>query len=812
MMRVGRSAESGVRIYGGMAPLYWRLSLGTKMRACCAWATIVSALILLTAAVSSAQIVGNEARVGGRVEGVVRDSSGALVPGAQVEVRAAAFSASTVTDGGGAFAFENVPAAAGTVLVSAKGFQKIEQAWSRVGGQAVHLEIALAAAAVSQQVQVTAYRAATLVSDVPVSDVQLTREDLQDTPALQLDDDLRQVPGFSLYRRSSSRTANPTTQGVSLRGLGANGASRALVLEDGIPLNDPFGAWVYWDRVPVESISDVEISQEGGSSLYGSDALGGVVQFVSRPTQPAGISLDTSYGNQNTPDLSLWAGGQKGKWESSFGGAVFNTDGYILTPEAERGTVDVRAGSRDGTADLMVGRKIGEQSEIFARGWYLDETRGNGTPLQRNDTKMGQGALGANLQLGNFGALTLRFYADAQTYHQTFSSIATGRDSETLTDLQTVPSQGVGGSAVWSRQAGKRQTLVAGFDYHEEIGASHEVLLSGGTTDLSSGGRQRTVGIFGEDLIQIAPRWFLSASARVDHWSNFDAATLRVPVTLPIPPTDTIFPDRSQNAFSPRLTLRNQVNAHVSWNASVYRAFRAPTLNELYRSFRQGNTVTTANANLNAEHLTGGDAGVAVSGFSGKLQAHGTFFYNQIVNPVANATCLPPPNAFPGCPNPVSNVIERIRENLGRISAPGVDLGVTAHITREFQISAGYQFVDSKVSSFPANTALVGLWVAQVPHNSFTFQARYSNPRIITVAVTGRAIGNAFDDDQNQFPLGSFFVLDAMISRRIGAGVEIYGAAENLFDATYYTAATPVLQLGLPIVGRVGVRWELPKR
>jgi outer membrane receptor protein involved in Fe transport len=768
------------------------------MRACGVFARGVMALILLAAPLCGAQVPG----AAGRIEGMVRDSSGASLPGALVEVHAGAFSASAVSDSGGAFAFENVPGEAGTVLLSAKGFQKIEQAWNRAGGQAVvRLEIVLTPATVSQQVQVTAYRASTLVSDLPLSDVQLTREDLQDTPALELDDDLRQVPGFSLYRRSSSRTANPTTQGVSLRGLGASGASRALVLEDGFPLNDPFGGWVYWDRVPAEAISDVEISQEGGSSLYGSDALGGVVQFVSRPTQPGGISLDTSYGNQNTPDLSLWAGGQKGKWESSFGGGVFNTDGYILTPEAQRGTVDVRAGSRDGNADLMVGRKVGEQSEIFARGWYLDETRGNGTPLQRNDTKLGQGALGANLQLGTFGALTLRFYADAQTYHQTFSAVATNRDSETLTDLQTVPSQGVGGSAVWSRQAGKRQTLVAGFDYHEEIGASHEVLLSGGTTDLSSGGRQRTVGIFGEDLIQIAPRWFLSASARVDLWSNFNAATLREPVTPPGAPIDTIFPDRSQNAFSPRLTLRNQVNAHVSWNASLYRAFRAPTLNELYRSFRQGNTLTEDNPKLIAEHLSGGDAGVALTGFNGKLQAHGTVFYNQIVDPVANVTLTTTPT-----------LITRRRENLGRINAPGVELGVTASVVRDFTISCGYQFVDSKVSSFPANTALVGLWVAQVPHNSFTFQARYSNPRIFTVAVTGRAIGNAFDDDQNQFPLGSFFVLDAMVSRGVGAGVEIYAAAENLLNATYYTAATPVLQLGLPVAARVGVRVEFPKR
>lgn len=761
-------------------------------------ATGVITLILLAATSASAQTAGARTRV----EGVVRDSSGAVVAGAQVELDVGPFSASVVTDASGTFAVDNVAGVAGTLSVSAKGFQNLQQAWRRTDGQlVVHVEIVLAPAAVNQQVQVTAYRAATLLSEVPVSEIQLSREELLDTPALQLDDDLRQIPGFSLYRRSSSRTANPTTQGVSLRGLGANGASRALVLEDGIPLNDPFGAWVYWDRVPVESISDVQISQEGGSSLYGSDALGGVIQFVSRPTEPGGISLDTSYGNQNTPNFSLWAGGQKGKWESSFAGAVLNTDGYILTPESERGTVDVPAGVRDGTAALMLGRKIGEQSEIFARGWFLDESRGNGTPLQVNDTKLGQGALGANLQLGAFGALTLRFYADAQTYYQTFSAIGPNRDSETQTDLQTVPSQGVGWSAVWSRQAGKRQTLVAGVDYHEEIGASHEVLLSGGTTDQSSGGRQRTVGIFGEDLIQISPRWFLSASARVDVWSNFDASTLRVPVTPPLPPTDTIFPDRSQNAFSPRLTLRNQINSHVSWNASVYRAFRAPSLNELYRSFRQGNTVTEDNPFLVAEHLTGVDAGVAVSGFNGRLQAHGTFFYNQIVDPVANVTLSSTPN-----------LILRQRQNLGQINAPGVELGVTASIVRDFTISCSYQYVDSKVSSFPANTALVGLWVAQVPHNAFTFQARYSNPRIVTVEVTGRAIGNAFDDDQNQFPLGSFFVLDAMVSRQVGAGFEVYAAAENLLNATYYTAATPVYQLGLPIVGRVGVRLEFPKR
>jgi outer membrane receptor protein involved in Fe transport len=749
-----------------------------------------------------------------RIEGLVRDGSGAVVSGAKIQLSSKSYSASALTDSSGAFVFENVPDSSGTLTVSASGFATVAKSWT-ASDLRVRIEITLAPSTINQKVQVTANRASTLLADVPVSDVELTREDLQDTPALTLDDALRQVPGFSLFRRSGSRVANPTTQGVSLRGLGANGSSRALVLQDGIPLNDPFGGWVYWDRVPAESVSTVEIAQEGASSLYGSDALGGVVQFISRPAEPAGVSLETSYGNQNTPDLSLWAGGQKGKWESTFAGEVFNTDGYILIPEADRGPVDTRAGSEHGTADLMIARKIGQNSEIFARGSYLDETRQNGTPLQTNDTKLGQGSLGANLQLGSFGALTLRFYADAQTYHQGFSSVTsvvTNRDTETQTDLQTVPAQGVGGSALWSRQFGKRQTVIAGFDDHEEIGASHDIQFTKGipSANQSSGGRERTVGFFGEDLIQIAPRWLLSLSARVDHWSNYDASTFRVPIGGT--PTDLQFADRSQNAFSPRATLRHQINSNISWDASIYRAFRAPTLNELYRSFRQGNTLTNSNAALTAEHLTGGDAGVAITGFNRRLEAHATFFYNQIVDPVANVTCTALATPIPICPAPIPNTIVRVRDNLGRTSAPGFEIGATGHITHDFELSVGYQYVDSKVSSFPASTSLVGLWIAQVPHNTLTFQGRYSNPRIITLSVDGRMVGKQFDDDLNSFPLGRFFVLDAEAARSIGHGMEIFGAVENLFDVKYATAATPVPQLGLPIAARLGFRLDFPKR
>jgi outer membrane receptor protein involved in Fe transport len=461
---------------------------------------------------------------------------------------------------------------------------------------------------------------------------------------------------------------------------------------------------------------------------------------------------------------------------------------------------------------LTVGRKFGNGSEIFGRAWYFDDRRQNGTPDQINSIRLGEGALGANLQLGRAGTLTLRFYGDAQHYYQTFSSVATNRNSEVLTDRQTVPAQGVGGSAVWSRGLGRRQTLVAGFDTHEEIGHSNEDTFSGVTglpsKDVFSGGRQRTIGVFGEDLIELAPRWTLAASARFDNWRNFNAFTVTQPVNAAGapsgPPSTVLYNDRSNNVFSPRLSLTNQLSAHVSWSASLYRAFRAPTLNELYRSFRQGTTITNSNPLLQAERLTGGEGGVNVSGWEQRVQVRGVVFVNEVVDPVSNVPC-PAPHCVQ-----TAGATTQLRENLGRTNAPGFAVNGVARITSRFQLTAGYQYVDAKVSSSPG-LALVGLWTAQVPHSVLTFQGRYTDPKRVSFSLQGRMVGLQYDDAANQFPLGRFFVLDAQASHDFAYGIEVFAACENLFNEKYLIAASGGQQLGLPIAARFGFRFEFPE-
>jgi outer membrane receptor protein involved in Fe transport len=738
-----------------------------------------------------------------RVSGVVLDQTKAPVAHAQVSLHSAStIVAQTVTGDDGRFAFDSVNVSAGTLVVRAEGFASAREKWSAPNGGDAQVEIVLVPSPLAEQLTVTATRTETRVGETAASVVTLTPEELRASAAVTLDDALRQVPDFQLFRRSGSLTANPTSQGVSLRGTGASGASRAVVLADGVPLNDPFGGWVYWGRVPRAAINRVEVLEGGASSLYGSDALGGVVSVITRRPEAPTLSLEFSGGSQHTSDATLFAGGERGKWGASLSGELLSTDGYIPVDEQERGRVDTLAGSRHSALDFRLERKFRDGLSAFASASYYGEGRANGTPLQTNRTHIRQFAAGGDWQSARFGSFSARAYGGTETYDQNFSSIAADRNSETLTRVQRVPSQFVGLSLQWSRSLGARQTLVAGFEGREVRGFSNELAYTLGrpTAYLSAGGRERSAGLFVEDLVRVTSRLLVTGGIRFDHWRNYDALSSSRPVTRGASSL-TLFPDRTESAVSPQLSALYQINAHVSLAASGYRSFRAPTLNELYRAFRVGNVLTLADENLRAEHLTGGEAGVNVKGFGNKLAARATFFWAEITSPVANVTLSTTPA-----------LITRQRQNLGRTRSRGVEFEAEARVARDLSVSGGYILSDAVVTRFPSNTALEGLRVPQVPRNQLTFQARYSNAKTLTAALQGRFTGVQFDDDQNLFPLDRAFTLDAFASRRLARQLELFVAAENLFDQRYEIGRTPVVTLSQPRLARAGLRLNLGAR
>ncbi|HEX7296300.1 MAG TPA: TonB-dependent receptor [Pyrinomonadaceae bacterium] len=732
------------------------------------------------------------------VEGVVVDSNGAPIVEAQVQIASSNGSiATTSTRTDGSFQLHTESHERLTLIVSASGFARHEQ---QLSSAQTALQIVLIPAGVSAKVTIAAARIETRTDETASSVVVLDVPTLSTTAAVTLDDALRQVPGFSLFRRSGSRTANPTSQGVSLRGIGASGASRALVLSDGVPLNDPFGGWVYWDRVPRESISTVEIIQGGASHLYGSTALAGLIGVSTKSPSNNHVSLSASYGNEFTPNGSLFMSGTHRDWSASLATEIFRTDGYILVPETQRGGVDTPAGSRDAVMNLRVERKLSQAARLFGNASFFGESRKNGTPLQTNRTHLRQFVFGGEFASSTAGAFAGRLWGGTQVFDQNFSAISADRNSEQLTRVQRVPAQVFGLSGQWSRDIGASQTFVAGVDTREVRGASDELAFVNGraTSIVGAGGRERTTGVYFEDLIRLRRRVFVNLTGRFDRWSNFRAFSATRSIVPGSPTITNVFADRREQALSGHGSVVYKFTEHASAVFAAYRSFRAPTLNELYRSFRVGNVLTLANENLRAEKLTGVEGGVRWSSWQDRFEMQSNVFWNEINQPVANVTLQTTPA-----------LITRQRQNLGQTRARGVELHADFNFDKRWNLAAGYLLADSTVVSFPVNRQLEGLRVPQVPRHQFTFQLRYLNPSIATIGVQGRAASTQFDDDQNAFPLAPYFTLDTYVSRQLHQKLELFCAIENVLNQRYEVGKTPVTTLGPPILFRAGFKVQL---
>ncbi len=331
-----------------------------------------------------------------------------------------------------------------------------------------------------QQVTVTASRGALDVGATASSVRVLSYQQLQQTPAFTLDDQMKTVPGFQLYRRSSSWVSNPTSQGVSLRGLGSTAASRTLVVSDQVPFNDPFGGWVHWDEIPQMAVHSVSVLRGGGSDLYGSSAIGGVVDVQpemaghSEETKRFSATLDGSGANEGTSLFDGLLKGGAGAYDALAAATTFRTAGFIQTAPSMRGSVDENANVHDQSGRVELRRSGSVGNSLFLRGNMLNEARNNGTPDTTNGTRIWRYVGGGDVATQRAGRGFLRLYGTDEDYRQSFSSIAADRNSEKLTKLQRAPVQEMGASAQWAKEFRGRFTAAVGADVHDVRATDNE--------------------------------------------------------------------------------------------------------------------------------------------------------------------------------------------------------------------------------------------------------------------------------------------------------------------------------------------------
>lgn len=742
--------------------------------------------------------ISSTAIVAQTISGTITDQQNAPVIDAEVSLVAQNKIVSRAkTDAEGRFSLSANGSNNFTLRVSAQGFSLFERQLNDLSSP---LTIVLSPANLREEVTVSITRTETRLAETPASVVVLDRETLATTAAQTPDEVLRQVAGFGLFRRSSSKTANPTAQGANLRGLAGSGASRAAVLFDGLSVNDAFGGWTRWSRIPRAAIEQIEVLRGGASAFYGNSALSGAVNFLTfapREDKPI-LRFETSAGSLGTFDASFFGAYAKNDWSVDLAAETFTTDGYIQVAEDERGAADVEADSRHNNVFFSIGRSFGENARIFARGNYFTERRDNGTLLQYNQTRFRQLAFGADFANETFGAFQLRSFVETQIYDQTFSAVAADRNSETLARLQRVPSQAAGASLFWNRVFADH-AVAASVEFRETHGFSDETGFFGGrATSLSSaGGRERTFSVFAQDVWRVTGKLNLNFGARFDRWENFDAlVATRSLTTNQTSLTD--FPDRSETAFSPRVAALYEINDNFSLFASYAKSFRAPTLNELYRGFRVGSIITLPNENLHAERADTFEAGLNFTGFARRLSVRGNFFHTEVKQPVVSVTLTVTPS-----------LITRQRQNVGETRARGLEIDAEFEPRRDFRFSASYLFVDSRVTEFPANPESVGKFLPQVPRQQFTFQTVYRPKEKLSLGFQGRISGAQFEDDLNILRLRPFFTLDAFAAYRLQENFEVFTAVENVFNNRYDIGRTPVLTVAAPVFARIGLRFNL---
>jgi outer membrane receptor protein involved in Fe transport len=785
------------------------------------------------------------------ITGVVRDANG-VVPNATVVVRSTAGGERrTVTGADGRFSITAPSTGPVVLIVQASGFGETRQTLA-ANANRQNLEIKVAPSAVRESVTVTASRSEQRLGDVPASVSVLSRDDIRTSPAVVADDVLRQIPTFSLFRRTSSLSSHPTTQGVSLRGIGPSGVSRTLVLLDGVPFNDPFGGWVYWTRVPLENASRIEVVDNSSSNLYGNYAMGGVINIVTEPASRRTLELRTQYGTLGSPKMDFSGSDVWGKVGVVVNGSLFKTDGFPIVSASERGLVDNNAAVQYRDFNVKADYTPTDRVRIFARTGHFYEKRDNGKAStfdqteEGNDTTWTTASGGVQIQLPDQSNLQASVFGDNETFHSNALAVPAAtaatpaRSIGRMSTLQTVPTKGFGGMVQWSRALGTKNLFTAGTDWRWVDGDSQDTALDAqrGATPITlrvAGGTQRSLGAFVQDLMTIAPKLDVTLSARVDRWHNYNAHFLETTLATGLPTANNkpSLPERMDTVVSPRIASLYRVNTRVSAWADFGGGFRAPTLNELYRQFSVGAITTRANDQLGPERLRGGEVGIRVAPTQTST-IRATWYDNRIKNPVSNVTLPTPANT-------------QQRQNLGRTRVDGLQLDFDYLLGSSFKVSGGYLFNRARVVEFAANPSLAtncpGAVAAgrtgepcvlpQVPRHRGSLLFAYANPKYFSAALSIQVLGRQFDEDQNAraipaaalaeagYPasastttnpgLPKYTIVSITASRALGRSLEVFVGAQNLFDREYFVGTLPTT-IGSPRMVNAGLRVRLMAR
>ena len=638
--------------------------------------------------------------------------------------------------------------------------------------------LALAAAQATPDIVVTGRGLGATAGDEVFDTVVIERDRLTGSASGRLEEVLRDVPGFQLFRRSDSRTANPTSQGATLRALGGNASSRALLVLDGVPQTDPFGGWVSWPAYHPERLGEARVTRGGGSGVQGPGALAGTIELATAtPAQLRGPQARLAYGSRNSFDAFAGVGLALGEGFAAVSGAWQRGDGFVPIVSGQRGPADRPSPYEQMSLAVRAVAPLAG-AELQASGLAFSDARERGTAFSRIRTEGADASL--RLVARRWSALA---YVQTRDFYNSFASVNAARTAATRTSEQfSVPSTGLGARVEARPRIGPGLELRVGGDWRLTAGETRELfafVAGSGTRGRVAGGRAGTLGAFAE-ASRTSEALTLTAGGRIDRWTISGGRLRERVLATGAPLTDTSFRDRSGWEPTGRAGIAWRAADALTVRAAAYLGWRLPTLNELYRPFRVGTDATAANAELSPERLRGAEAGLDWRP-SPQARIGLTAFANRLRGAIANVTVGRGPGTFPGVGFVAAGGDYRRRDNLDSIGARGIELE-GRYAAGDWTWSGGWSWVRARVRASGPALALDGLKPAQTPRHSLSSTLARAEGRA-RAALTARYGGAQFEDDLNRQLLPGAFTLDAVGSFALGRRLALEARAENLTNA-----------------------------
>ena len=640
--------------------------------------------------------------------------------------------------------------------------------------------------------------------------VTIDRTRLTSTASDRLEDVLRDVAGFAQFRRSDSRSAHPTSQGATLRGLGGNASARALVVLDGVPQIDPFGGWVTFTAFDPARIGQIRVTRGGGSGIYGPGALAGTIEIDSAgPDQLRPATVALAYGSRNSIDAEAALSSTAGAGFATISASYQRGDGFVPIVSDQRGPIDQRAAYRQGSIDARAIFPVGADTELQANMRLLRDERTRGLPGTDNSNT----GADASLRLVGRGAWGFEAlaYAQVRKFTSGFASANATRTAATQTlDQYDVPATGIGGRVEVRPPIGGNLELRLGADARYTEGQTDEYftyVAGQPTRQREAGGRTTTAGAFADLSWPLDDHWILTGGGRIDHWSIGDGRLRERTIATGAFVTNSDYPDRSGTETTARGGISWKPARHWHVRSAAYLGWRLPTLNELYRPFRVGPDATAANPALTPERLKGVDGGIDWSPLP-NIKLSGTLFHNILDHAIGNITLGQGPGSFPGVGFVAAGGVYRQRGNLDAIRSNGVEL--EGHLTDgEWRLSASYAYVDARVRGSGLSAPLDGLRPAQTPKNQLSVTLGREELWGLSTSATVRYVSGQYEDDQNSRVDKHATTLDLTASVPIGHDLSIEARAENvtntLVEAT--VASDGTIERATPRTIWIGIRF-----